>query len=132
MAVEGLFHIAVYTRDVDESIEFYSSLLGFRVDWRGTVDHPTGKIDAALIGLGDCVIELVRPVDPGRVGVEAGPVQHIALRVSDLPSLVETLGSRGARFEFEGIEELPTLLGGVRHAFIYGPSNERIELAEEM
>lgn len=132
MAVEGLFHIAVYTKDVDDSIAFYSKLLGFQVDWRGMVDHPTGKIDAAVISLGDCVIELVRPVDPSRVAKEAGPVQHIALRVSSLQSLMKDLASKGARFEFDEIEELPTLLNGVRHAFIYGPSNERLELAEEM
>ena len=132
MAVEGLFHIAVYTKDVDDSIAFYSKLLGFQVDWRGMGDHPTGKIDAAVISLGDCVIELVRPVDPSRVAKEAGPVQHIALRVSSLQSLMKDLASKGARFEFDEIEELPTLLNGVRHAFIYGPSNERLELAEEM
>jgi lactoylglutathione lyase len=132
MAVEGLHHVAVYTEDIDESIDFYSNLLGFRVYWRGIVDHPTGKIDAAIIRQGDCVIELVRPVDSKRIGKEAGPVQHIALRVSDLPSLLEELSSKEARFEFDGIEELPTLLDGVKHAFIYGPSGERIELAEEM
>jgi lactoylglutathione lyase len=132
MAAEGLFHIAVYTRDVDESIEFYTKLLGFRVDWRNIVDHPSGKIDAAIVRLNDCVIELVRPADPSRVAKDAGPVQHIALRVSDLSSMLQDLASKGARFEFEGIEELPTLLDGVRHVFIYGPSNERIELAEEM
>ncbi len=132
MAAEGLFHIAVYTKDVDESIDFYKNLLGFRVDWRSVVDHPTGKIDAAIISLNDCVIELVRPVDPTRVAKNAGPVQHIALWVSDLSSMLKELASKRARFEFEGIEELPTLLDGVRHAFIYGPSNERIELAEKM
>ena len=132
MAVEGLFHIAVYTKDVDDSIDFYSNLLGFQVDWRGMVDHPTGKIDAAVISLGDCVIELALPVDPSRVANEAGPVQHIALKVSSLQSLLKDLASKGVRFEFDGIEELPTLLNGVRHAFIYGPSNERIELVEEM
>ncbi len=132
MAVEGLFHIAVYTKNVDDSIDFYSRLLGFQVDWRGMVDHPTGKIDAAVISLGDCVIELVRPVDPSRLAKVAGPVQHIALRVSNLQSLLKDLASKGARFEFDGIEELPSLLSGVRHAFIYGPSNERLELAEEM
>ena len=132
MAVEGLFHIAVYTKNVDNSIDFYSNLLGFQVDWRGMVDHPSGKIDAAIISLGDCVIELVLPVDPSRIANEAGPVQHIALKVSNLQSLLKDLASKGVRFEFDGIEELPTLLNGVRHAFIYGPSNERIELAEEM
>ena len=132
MAVEGLFHIAVYTKNVDNSIDFYSNLLGFQVDWRGMVDHPSGKIDAAVISLGDCVIELVLPVDPSRIANEAGPVQHIALKVSNLQSLLKDLASKGVRFEFDGIEELPTLLNGVRHAFIYGPSNERIELAEEM
>lgn len=132
MAVEGLFHIAVYTKNIDDSIDFYSNLLGFQVDWRGFVDHPTGKIDAAVISLGDCVIELVLPVDPSRVANEAGPVQHIALKVSNLQPLLKDLASKGVRFEFDGIEELPSLLSGVRHAFIYGPSNERLELAEKM
>jgi hypothetical protein len=35
------------------------------------------------------------------------------------------------QFSHEGLESLPTFLNGIRHAFLYGPSGERIELAEE-
>ena len=63
MAIEGLHHIGIYTRSVDESLAFYTKVLEFKKRWRGIVDHPTGKLDVAIISMGDCVIELVRPAD---------------------------------------------------------------------
>ena len=131
MAVEGLHHIGIYTRSVDESLAFYTRILGFREEWRGTVDHPTGKLDVALIRAGDCVIELVRPADLSVIAPKAGPVQHVALKVSHIEERVKELEKKEIQLHPDKIEFLPTLLNGVKHIFLYGPSGERIELAEE-
>ncbi len=132
MAVMGLFHIGIYTKNIDGSITFYKDILGFSVQWRGVVDHPTGKVEAAVMRLGDCVIELVVPVDLKRVANTAGPIQHLCLKVDHLSSVMDELSAKGIEFSWEGLETIPTFMNGIRHAFIYGPSGERIELAEEM
>lgn len=132
MPVSGLFHIGVYTKDMDKSVSFYSEILGFKEEWRGIVDHPTGKVEAAVMRLKDCVIELVLPVDLSRVSNIAGPIQHLCLRVDDLEKLMDTFSAKGIYFSQEGLEVISTFMNGIRHVFIYGPSGERIELAEEI
>lgn len=131
MTIEGLHHIGIYTKSVDESLAFYTEILEFQERWRGIVDHPTGKLDVAVISIGDCTIELVRPADLSVITSKAGPVQHVALKVSHIEEHVEKLEKRGIELHPGKLEFLPTLLGGVKHIFLYGPSGERIELAEE-
>lgn len=77
------------------------------------------------------MIELVRPADLSVITSKAGPVQHVALKVSHIDEHVEKLKRRGIELHPTEIESLPTLLNGVKHIFLYGPSGERIELAEE-
>jgi len=131
MTIEGLHHIGIYTKSVDESLTFYTEILEFQEQWRGIVDHPTGKLDVAIISTGDCVIELVRPADLSVITSKAGPIQHVALKVSHIDEHVEKLKRREIELHPAEIESLPTLLNGVKHIFLYGPSGERIELAEE-
>jgi len=131
MTIEGLHHIGIYTKSVDESLAFYMEVLEFQKQWRGIVDHPTGKLDVAVISIGDCTIELVRPADLSVIASKAGPVQHVALKVSHIDAHVKKLKKRGIELHPAKIESLPTLLNGVKHIFLYGPSGERIELAEE-
>ena len=131
MTIEGLHHIGIYTKSVDESLAFYMEVLEFQKEWRGIVDHPTGKLDVAIISRGSCVIELVRPADLSVITSKAGPVQHVALKVSHIDEHVKKLKRREIELHPAEIESLPTLLNGVKHIFLYGPSRERIELAEE-
>jgi lactoylglutathione lyase len=131
MAIEGLHHIGIYTRSVDESLAFYTEVLEFKKQWRGIVDHPTGKLDVAIVKKENCSIELVRPADLSVITPKAGPIQHVALKVSQIEALVEKLERNGIELHPKRIEFLPTLLNGVKHIFLYGPSGERIELAEE-
>ena len=77
------------------------------------------------------MIELVRPADLSVMTSKAGPVQHVALKVSHLDEHFEKLKRRGIELHPTKIEFLPTLLNGVKHIFLYGPSGERIELTEE-
>jgi lactoylglutathione lyase len=131
MAIEGLHHIGIYTRSVDESLAFYTEVLAFKKKWRGVVDHPTGKLDVAIVKKENCFIELVRPADLSIITPKAGPIQHVAFKVSHIEEHVEKLERKGIELHPSKIEFLPTLLNGVKHIFIFGPSGERIELAED-
>ena len=84
-----------------------------------------------MISAGDCVIELVRPANLSVITSEAGPVQHLALKVSHLEEHVEKLNGRGIKLHPAKIELLPTLLNGVKSVFLYGPPGQRTELAEK-
>lgn len=126
--IKGLMHIGVYTLSLEKSICFYRDILGFDVRWRGLVSHQTGQLPVATLALGDCVIELVQPAEPARVHTEEGPVQHIALHVTELEQVIDGLLQKGLKLE-EEITEID-YEGGVRHCFVRGPSHERIELGE--
>lgn len=126
--IEGLMHIGVYTKDMNQSIDFYTSILGFNLRWRGDVPVKAGVVEAAVVEIGNCIIELVKPIEDISVHNTEGPVQHICLKVTEIDQVIDSLIEQGIR-----IDEDPTDIifeGGIRHAFIRGPSNERIELGE--
>lgn len=126
--LSDLAHIGIYTLDLDRSIEFYVRCLGFRLEWKGIVHHRTGELPVATLRMGACVIELVLPADAGRVRRMEGPIQHLALRVEDLDGCIAHLGANGIDLD-EAVEEIE-YGGGMRHCFVRGPSNERIELCQ--
>lgn len=132
MNIQALYHIGIYTKDIEKSLEFYLEILGFKKIWEGMVDHPTGMIYAAVICSGEITIELVRPVDLNMVSDKHGPIQHLAFKVNNLKETMKELKLKGIRVFPENIESLPTFYKGIHHTFICGPSGERIELLEEM
>ena len=126
--IVGLQHIAIYTSDIDATKAFYVSGLGFCITREGMVHVKSGVVYACTAVLGTCVLELVLPPDLNDVHNIAGSVQHFALQTDHLQETIAALSINGI-----AIVESPefiTYAGGVNHAFIYGPSNERIELIE--
>jgi lactoylglutathione lyase len=129
----SLHHVGVYTKDVEASRRFYETMFGFSTSWAGEVPLEAGLYKAAMIERGTCVIELVQPPDPGKVPAAHGPIQHIALRTQDLKRAIRRLQELGAIFESAEATAMPEFTAcGVWHAFITGPSGERIELVEDM
>ena len=59
----GLGHVAIYTRDMEESIAFYGKLGGTVKD-RGDVPTPEGEKKLALIDFGGVTLELIKALDP--------------------------------------------------------------------
>ena len=125
----GLKHIAIYTKDIEATKRFYMDKLGFTMTWEGFVEVKSGITHACTMQLGTCILELVLPPVLDNVHSVAGPIQHFALQVDDLEKTVCELEKKGIEIKEE--MEFITYEGGILHAFIYGPSNERIELVEE-
>ena len=123
-------HIGIYTLDLDASVDFYCRGLDFELLWRGVVSHKTGSLPVATLRRGSCVLEIVRPADAGRVRRAEGPLQHLALIVDDLDAAVGELVSKGILLDEEP-EDL-AYDGGLRHCFVRGPGNERIELCQRL
>lgn len=86
---QGLGHVAVYTRDMGQSIAFYETI-GGSVLRRGSVSTPAGEKLLALVDLGGVTLELIQSPTP--VSMEEGNLPHFAIYVDD----VDAAGRRSA------------------------------------
>lgn len=126
--VQGLGHVAVYTRDMEESIAFYEKL-GGEVKGRGGVPAPEGEKKLALVSLGGVTLELIQ--SPGSMPMEEGNIPHLALLVDDLDAAAAAVRAAGVdTFLTPEKKVLPNLFGGLQNWFFSGPSGEQIELLQ--
>ena len=103
--IEGLAHIGVAVKDIDEGISFFKEKFGAVLD---TTKVQDGKMDfglhiSALVKVGDVVFELMQPTQEG-----VGPVgkfiaqkgeglHHISLKVDKFQSAKEDFESKDLR-----------------------------------
>jgi lactoylglutathione lyase len=127
---KGLAHIGISTGDIKGSKEFYINNLGFTYLKDAVIERPGGRqVRLAFVGLNGLVVEFVE--DPAGTGKDVfGPINHFAIEVEGLETIMESLKSRGVVFEDERPRKNEKLHGGVQLAFMRGPNGERIELYE--
>jgi lactoylglutathione lyase len=121
-------HTMIRVNDLEESVNFYTKLLGMR-ELRRT-DVPDGKYTLAFVGYGDeassTVLELT--YNYGTDHYEQGSAfGHLALGVKDIKATCETLRKAGARIVRE---PGPVKFGKTVIAFIEDPNGYKIELIE--
>ena len=125
--ITGLAHICVFTSDMSKSLAFYTDTLGFEVVHRTHLDSGYGF---GMVRRGSCIIELLQPDDANQMKTrESRPIDHIAIEVKDINTVVAKLKAKGISF-FTPIIDDPNLMGGVRIAFFKGTSGEVFELFE--
>ncbi len=119
-------HTSITVKDMDQSIRFYTEVLGLTFERRRQI--PENHAEIAFV---------VDPVSGGRVELthwdgkdafEAGEqLDHLAVEVGDLDQALRTARSHGVRVAKEPF----TLRGGSgRLAFILDPNDVWIELIE--
>jgi len=117
--VERLDHIGIAVSNLDESVGFYTDVLGLKL--HGTETVPEQKVRVAFLPVGDTEIELLESTDPeGPIAkfIEAkGPgIQHLAFRVDDVEKALAECRARGLRL----IDEKPRYgAGGAKIAFLH-------------
>lgn len=127
---QGLAHIAVYTRDIGESIAFYGKL-GGELEDQGGVSTPAGEKKLAMVSFGGITLELIQSPTP--VSMEEGNIPHIALLVDDLDAAAAAVRAAGVdTFMTPEKKVLPNLFGGLQNWFFTGPSGEQIELLQKL
>ena len=118
----------IRVKDLDESVRFYTELLGMKELRRH--DVPDGKYTLAFVGYGDekahTVLELTYNygVDAYDQGTAFG---HLALGVPDIYGTCERLRKAGAKI---AREPGPVKFGTTVIAFIEDPNGYKIELIE--
>ena len=122
---QGLGHIAIRTKDVENSIAFYEKL-GGRLLRRS--DAIPGKL-LALVDFCGVTLELIQA--PGELPAEEGLIPHFAIAVADVDAAAAQLAAAGLNsFETPGKSVSETLFGGLENRFFRGPDGERIELVK--
>ena len=123
-----LLHTMIRVTDLEESIAFYTEVLGMRLLRRQ--DYPEGRFTLAFVGYGDesetAVIELTHNWDVGRYDLGDG-FGHIAIGVDDIYGTCEEIKRRGGRVVRE---PGPMKHGTTVIAFIEDPTGYKIELIE--
>jgi methylmalonyl-CoA epimerase len=99
-------HVAIVVADLDATIAFYTTTLGFTQLYRETIVDQ--GVEAVGIQTGDSVIELLRPLDEGSPiaafrGTSATKMHHMAYRVADIAAELARLRAQGVRL----IDETP-------------------------
>lgn len=95
--IEGLAHVGVAVKDIDEGIEFYKDKFGAELD---TSKAPDGKMNfglhiSAIVRVGPLAFELMQPTQEGvgpvgKFVAERGEgLHHISLKVSDFKEAKE-------------------------------------------
>jgi lactoylglutathione lyase len=121
-------HTMLRVKNLDESVKFYTELLGMKELRRTEV--PAGEYTLSFIGYGDekshTVLELT--YNWGKTDYELGTAfGHLALGVPDIYGTCETLRKAGAKI---AREPGPVKFGTTVIAFIEDPDGYKIELIE--
>jgi lactoylglutathione lyase len=110
-------YATMIVNDMDESIKFYTEVMGFEIDSQYDLG-PAGKI-TLLKGEGETMIEIIKnPVDePG--------LFSIGMDVEDINTTIKELKSKGAKITME-----PTKITVGTLAFLEDPNGVRIALIQ--
>ncbi len=124
MRVKKLLHTRLRVNDMDETIRFYTEVLGLEVLERKT--SPRGSHLAFLkVPNSEELIELCSFPPSGPVRVQEDLV-HLAFQVDDLDETIRTLQAKGIK-----ITDGPTTTSsGSRFIFIDAPDGYEVELIQ--
>jgi lactoylglutathione lyase len=118
-----LEHIGILAKNMDESVRFYSEILGMNLVERVWLNEQVELAFLSFPGQESVQVELVGR-DPSAVA-EEGIVNHLALTVDDIDAVISKLKQHG----YDISDEYPrTILDGRKIAFFKGPSGEKLEL----
>lgn len=119
-------HVAIIVNDMDESLLFYTGILGFQVRLRGSNSQREMSF-LFMEGQESMEIELIRDIEAHTEYSNSGIVNHLAFTVKNIDESIAYFKEKGIAFISD--EPKPTLEGG-RMILFYGPSKELLQLVE--
>ena len=119
-------HVELVPADVEQTLAFYTEVLGFSIRSRRSVDAAPMR-EVIFLGLGDSVIEVlaVDAPNPAPKGPFHLGYRGIALEVEDMDKALSYLASKGTV-----ASKGPVDLGTSKRAEILDPDGLMIELRE--
>jgi len=102
--VTEIDHVAIAVQDLEDSIRFYSEVLGFELKERRRTEGKQTAMISAVMKAGPITVVLLQGTSPesqvSRFVEHFGPgVQHVAFGVKNLPEMAEELKAAGLEFD---------------------------------
>ncbi len=119
-------HIGIAVKNLDETLKFYTDVLGLEMGGTEVVEEQ--KVKVAFLPIGDTEVELLESTsDDGPIAkfIERNGegVQHIAFKVDDIEEAIAYMQEKGMRM----IDEQPRYgAGGAKIAFVHPKSSHRV------
>lgn len=125
-------HIGIAVKNLEESLKFYTEVIGLEVAGTEVVEEQ--KVKVAFLPCGDSELELLESTEPDGpiakyIEKKGEGLQHIALRVENIEETLAELKEKGVRL----IDEKPRYgAGGAKIAFVHPKATNGIllELSE--
>ncbi|MFZ7103087.1 MAG: methylmalonyl-CoA epimerase [Peptococcaceae bacterium] len=132
MKVLKVDHIGIAVKSLEESMKFYTEVLGLKSEGIEVVEEQ--KVKVAFFPCGDSELELLESTSPDGpiarfIEKNGEGVQHIALKVDHIEGALEYLKEQGVRL----IDEKPRYgAGGASIAFLHPKATKGVllELSE--
>lgn len=102
-------HVAIAVHDLEESIAFYTNVLGLELKERRRTEGKHTAMVSAVLKAGPITIVLLQGTSPDSqvskfVEHYGAGVQHVAIGVEDLPQMAEELKAAGLEFDTNVIQ----------------------------
>src|SRR5258706_5984937 len=117
MAIDGMNHFTVLTKDLDATRNFYVGILGLKEGYVRQLGFPVTCLYAGAQPVLHVIAGGPLPEPP------AGVLDHMAFSASDLPAIATKLKSNGVKYD---LRKQPD--SGVWQLFCFDPSGARVEL----
>jgi lactoylglutathione lyase len=126
--IQKMEHVAVMVRDMDESIRFYSDILGFNVRLRGR--KPDREMAFLYLDTQQSMeIELIQELTEETKYSETGIVNHLAFTVENIEETIRYMREKDIVFMSD---EVKSTLEGGRMILFHGPNRELLQLVERV
>ena len=122
---DGLLHLAIPAKNIDETIEFYEKL-GFELIYKKHMRGPENP-PVCFLKLGNYCIETYFARNPVW---EAGCIDHVALNVNDVEACYKEAVEEGYKITTNGIEFMDCWDNSFKYFKIAGPNGESIEFGQ--
>jgi len=133
--IKTIDHIGIMTNDLQQSVEFYTDVLGFSVSSK--IEMAEAGFSAVFIEKDGIKIELMKYQGKNvqnrsegaelKIGGSSIPINdHISFSVDDIESTVTEFKEKGVKFDLEPMQ----LEGGMKLASFKDPNGVLIELIE--
>ncbi len=119
-------HIGIAVKNLDETMKFYTDVLGLELHGTEVVEEQSVKV--AFLPVGDTEIELLESTSPDGpiakfIEKNGEGMQHIAFKVDNIEEAIAYMQEKGMRM----IDEKPRYgAGGAKIAFVHPKSSNRV------